>query len=145
MASNITDNDTENLIHEDLIKKVKQLESLLTNKDRMIQGQNNTIQTLTEQNFIFRDLLKKVLDLKPGFFGFDSGDFIELQECIREKLKERITKAQNSTLDALTEQNVILRDLIEQFLNMKIGAFRMGKLTAFQALARETLNKLRSR
>ncbi len=145
MASKATDSNTESLTREDLIKKVKQLESLLIGKDRMIQGQNNTIQTLTVQNFMFRDLLKKVLDLKPGFFGFAKGEFIELQERIREKLKERTTKAQNSTLDSLTEQNVILRDLVEQFLNLKIGVFSLGKLTNFQSIARETLNKLRGR
>ena len=145
MASNITDSNTESLTREDLIKKLKQLESLLTNKDRMIQGQNNTIQTLTAQNFMFRDLLNKVLDLKPGFFGFAKGEFIELQERIREKLKERTTKAPNSTLDSLTEQNVILRDLVEQFLNLKIGLGNLGKLTAFQTLARKTFDKLRGR
>ena len=145
MTSNITDSKTESLTREDLIKKLKQLESILTNKDRMIQGQNNTIQTLTAQNFMFRDLLNKVLDLKPGFFGFAKGEVIELQERIREKLKERTTKAPNSTLDSLTEQNVILRDLVEQFLNLKIGVFSLGKLIAFQALARRTFDKLRGR
>ena len=145
MTSNITDSKTESLTREGLIKKLKQLESLLTNKDRMIQGQNNTIQTLTAQNFMFRDLLKKVLDLKPGFFGFAKGEFIELQERIREKLKERTTKAPNSTLDSLTEQNVILRDLVEQFLNLKIGLGNLSKLTAFQTLARKTFDKLRGR
>ncbi len=143
MTSKATNKNTENLTREDLIKKVDQLESLLIGKDRMIQGQNNTIQTLTAQNFMFRDLLKKVLDLKPTFSN--KGDLIELQERIQEKLKERAVKGQNSTLDSLIEQNVILRDLVEQFLNLKIGMFSLGKLTNFQSIARKTFDKLRGR
>ena len=141
MTSNVTNNKNESLSREDLINKVKQLEALLIGKDRTIQGQNNTIQALTSQKFMFLDLLNKVLDLKPGFFNKD--DLIELQERIREKLKERVIRGQNS--DALTEQNVILRDLVEQFLNLKIGLFNLGKLTEFQELARKTFDRIRGR
>lgn len=141
MTSNVTNNKNESLSREDLINKVKQLEALLIGKDRTIQGQNNTIQALTAQKFMFLNLLHKVLDLKPGFFNKD--DLIELQERIREKLKERVIRGQNS--DALTEQNVILRDLVEQFLNLKIGLFNLGKLTEFQELARKTLDRIRGR
>lgn len=141
MTSNVTNNKNESLSREDLINKVKQLEALLIGKDRTIQGQNNTIQALTAQKFMFLNLLNKVLDLKPGFFNKD--DLIELQERIREKLKERVIRGQNS--DALTEQNVILRDLVEQFLNLKIGLFNLGKLTEFQELARKTLDRIRGR
>lgn len=141
MTSNVTNNKNESLSREDLINKVKQLETLLIGKDRTIQGQNNTIQALTAQKFMFLDLLNKVLDLKPGFFN--KNDLIELQERIREKLKERVIRGQNS--DALTEQNVILRDLVEQFLNLKIGLFNLGKLTEFQELARKTFDRIRGK
>ena len=137
----MTNNKNESLSREDLINKVKQLETLLIGKDRTIQGQNDTIQALTAQKFMFLDLLNKVLDLKPGFFN--KNDLIELQERIREKLKERVIRGQNS--DALTEQNVILRDLVEQFLNLKIGLFNLGKLTEFQELARKTFDRIRGK
>ena len=92
---------------------------------------------------MFLDLLNKVLDLKPGFFN--KNELIELQERIREKLKERTTKTATNSADALTEQNVILRDLVEQFLNLKIGLFNLSKITEFQELARKTFDRIRGR
>ena len=88
----------------------------IRHKLRMIQGQNYTIQTLTAQNFMFRDLLKKVLNLKSGLFCGTA--LAGLQSLISDKLKERLGKGQSFTEEQLIEQNVTLRDIVEQLLNL---------------------------
>ena len=144
MASNLTNDKIENLSREELIKKLKYAESsIIPGKDRIIQGQNKTIQTLTAQNLLFRELLNKVLELKNGLFG--SGKLVELQKIIRDKLNGVIIKNQASSTEILTEQNLILCDLIEQFLNMEIGLFNISNIKNFQKIASNAFDKIRGR
>ena len=144
MASNLTNDKIENLSREELIKKLKYAESsIIPGKDRIIQGQNKTIQTLTAQNLLFRELLNKVLELKNGLFG--GGKLVELQKIIRDKLNGVIIKNQASSTEILTEQNLILRDLIEQFLNMEIGLFNISNIKNFQQTVRNAFDKIRGR
>ena len=143
MASNLTDNKNENLSREELIKKLNHFESMvLPGKDRIIQGQNKTIQTLTAQNLMFRELLKKVLELKIGVFGRD--EFTKLQKTIQDKLNSVVGNAK-SNFEHLLEENLILRDLVEQFLGLEIGLFNASKVANFQKTARATFDKLRGR
>lgn len=144
MASNLTDEKNENLSREELVKKLNYIEStVLAGKSRIIHGQNKTIQTLTAQNLMFRELLKKVLDLKIGLFGHD--ELTKLQKVIQDKLNGIVINNQNNSTENLTEQNVILRDLIEQFLSMKIGLFNIRNVANFQTVVRLTFDKLRGR
>lgn len=144
MASNLTNDKIENLSREELIKKLKYAESsIIPGKDRIIKGQNKTIQTLTAQNLLFRELLNKVLELKNGLFG--GGKLVELQKIIRDKLNGIIIKNQASSTEILTEQNLILRDLIEQFLNMEISLFNISKIKDLQKIASNAFDKIRSR
>ena len=144
MASNLTDEKNENLSREELVKKLNYIEStVLAGKSRIIHGQNKTIQTLTAQNLMFRELLKKVLDLKIGLFGHD--ELTKLQKVIQDKLNGIVINNQNNSTENLTEQNVILRDLIEQFLSMKIGLFNIRNVANFQTVVRSTFDKLRGR
>lgn len=133
----------ENLSREELIKKLNHFESVvLAGKDRIIQGQNKTIQTLTAQNLLFRELLKKVLELKIGLFGRD--DFTKLQKTIQDKLNSVVGNSK-SNLENLTEQNLILRDLVEQFLSIEVSLFNMSKITNCQNTVRTAFDKLRGR
>ena len=144
MASNSTGDKNETLSREELIKKLQHVECVvIPGKERIIQGQNRTIQTLTAQNLLFRELLKKVLELKTGLFGRDK--FVELQKIIRDKLNSVVIKNQASSTEILTEQNLILSDLIEQFLNMEIGLFNIGKIKNFQQTVRTAFDELRGR
>lgn len=144
MASNLTDEKNENLSREELVKKLNYIEStVLAGKNRIIHGQNKTIQTLTAQNLMFRELLKKVLDLKIGLFGHD--ELTKLQKVIQDKLNGIVINNQNNSTENLTEQNVILRDLIEQFLSMKIGLFNIRNVANFQTVVRSTFDKLHGR
>lgn len=134
----------EDLTREELIKQLTLIESsILPGKDRIIQGQNNTIQTLTAQNLMFRDLLKKVLDLKIGFFNKD--ELTILQKHIQEKLNEWVTKRQASSAEMLTEQNLILRDLVEQLSNIKLGLFDKSAFFNLQKYAKKVLDEFRGR
>ncbi len=144
MTSNLTDTKNEDLSREDLLKKLQYIEStVLPGKDRIIQGQNKTIRTLTAQNLLFRELLKKVLELKIGLF--DRAKFIELQKIIQNKLNSVVIKNQASSIDILTEQNSTLRDLIEQFLNINIGLFNISEIKNFQQTVRTVFDKIRGR
>ncbi len=141
MAANFMDKKNEELNQEQLIKKLTYLESLVSCKDRTIQGQNGAIQTLTAQNLMFRDLLKEVLDLKISFFNKDK--LALLQKKIQEKLNECVNKRQVSSVEVLMEQNSILRDLAEQLLSLKISIFNMSNLTKLQEYARKKLDDMR--
>ena len=144
MASNSMNYKDECLSREELIRKLNHVESVvIPGKDRIIQGQNKTIQTLTAQNLLFRELLNKVLELKNGLFG--GGKLVELQKVIRDKLNGVIIKNQASSTEILTEQNLILRDLIEQFLNMEIGLFNISNIKNFQKIASNAFDKIRGR
>ena len=91
---------------------------------------------------MFRELLKKVLELKIGVFGRD--EFTKLQKTIQDKLNSVVGNAK-SNFEHLLEENLILRDLVEQFLGLEIGLFNASKVANFQKTARATFDKLRGR
>lgn len=144
MASNLTGNKNETLSREDIIKKLNHIESVvIPSKDRIIQGQNKTIQTLTAQNLLFRELLNKVVGLKIGLLN--KNELTKLQKIIRDKLNGIVIKNHASSTEILTEQNLILRDIVEQLLNLKVGMFSVKPLTKLQEFARKKLDEMRNR
>jgi len=86
VMANSSNTKYENLTREDFIKKIELLEASLQSKDSIIQGLNNTIQTLTAKNLEFRDLLEQVRTYEKRIF--DGGQFKKLQQIIADKLDE---------------------------------------------------------
>lgn len=86
MIPKLIDMKNEDLSREELIQKLAIIEGMLRSKDRTIQGQNATIQTLTANNLMMRDLLEQVKAYEPNLFN--RGKFERLKERIIEKLDE---------------------------------------------------------
>ena len=70
----------ETLTRDELLKKLKFMESIVEAKERTIRGQNFTIQTITAQNLAMRDLLEQIKNFTPGFFN--GGKWAKIKDSI---------------------------------------------------------------
>ena len=140
----LRDFDINQLGLEELKLRCAILEQESRSKDRTIQGQNITIQTLSAQNFALRDLLKQVENFEHGLFSGDK--WKRLKERITERLKE-ISSGKNKNVGVLDQdqQISIFRDLLEQVLNLETGLFGGGKLNEMKNEIRKAFDTIKGK
>ncbi len=84
MANQPIGKKDETLSREELLKKLKMLEDIMSTQENKIRGQNFTIQLLTSQNLMLRDLLDEIKMFEPGLFS--GGKWTKLKTKILDTL-----------------------------------------------------------
>lgn len=90
-------------------------------------------------------MVVSLLDMKNEELSRE--ELIKKLEIVESMLraKDRTIQGQNVAVQTLTANNLMMRDLLEQFANYKPGLFNGGKLTRLQEIVREKLDEMRGR